>query len=135
MTILEIINKLISINEHRNTDSLYISDLSVNLCIVEASGDTITTGFSNVASWRGVYAEPCLIGGPEHDLKMLVGMLYTLASGMSFNGWKGGRYSYSLNDELNFEHCESSYSGDGYFEDVKYNPDTDTIDLYLTKSN
>ena len=135
MTILEIINKLISINEKRNTDLHYVTDLNVNLCIVKANGDTTTTGFGNVDSWRGAYAEPCLIGGNEHDLKKLVGMLYALASGMSFNGWKGGRYSYSLNDELNFEHSEGSYTGEGYFEDVKYNPDTDTIDLYLTKSN
>lgn len=133
MDIIDIIDKVIDINKQCSKDPHDINDLEVNLVVTDTEGNTETFGFSDAASWRGVYAEPCLFAGNNHSLRDLIRELSLVSSGIEFNGWKGGRFSYGPHEQLNFEHDHGVYSGDGYFEEVMHNPETNTIDLFITK--
>lgn len=59
---------------------------------------------TTIASWRGIYAEPALGHSShwEHDPTVadLIRELENAIDGRTFEGWKGGDYSYSADQIL-----------------------------------
>lgn len=76
--------------------------------------DTMDFCITDVFSWRGVYAEPacslaCMSVSKQENLDML-----NKLTSETFDGWKGGEYTYCSADTINFECGEGSYSGGEY---------------------
>lgn len=83
---------------------------------------------TDVFSWRGVYAEPCCSLSTEQTTKQEnLDMLRRLTNEV-FNGYKGGEYTYTFDDWINFEWDYSEYSGGGYLKGfIKRNKDSEII--------
>jgi len=66
---------------------------------------------TEVASWRGIYAEPALGwasagrsgNGQSIIVSELIDRIKTAIDGRTFNGWKGGHYSYTAKDTLHVD--------------------------------
>lgn len=62
---------------------------------------------TTVDSWRGIYSEPALgwealrSDGPK--VKDVIAELRKATDGRKYTGWKGGDYSYDLNDTLHID--------------------------------
>lgn len=89
----------------------------VELVLIEGSGAVQVTGFSDVGSWRSYYNQPAIFMGEEHDKYGLIVLLEELTT-KTYQGWKGGDYKYSNDQELVIEKCERADSGDGYINKV-----------------
>ena len=75
----------------------------------------------DVFSWRGSYDEPCCSlstrnASKKHNLDMLSKLLTE-----SFDGWKDGSYTYTMNDIIHFEAGEGSYSNKYYIKEFIMN--------------
>lgn len=90
--------------------------------------DTMDFCVEDVFSWRGVYAEPCCSLSTEHTTKQEnLDMLRRLTNEV-FYGYKGGEYTYTFDDRINFECDCSEYSGGGYLKGfIKRNKDSEII--------
>lgn len=68
----------------------------------------------NVFSWRGSYDEvaftPTLVGTREESLKQI-----NLALTETFDGWKGGEFTYNEYTTIHFENAESDSNDDALF--------------------
>lgn len=88
-----------------------------NAC--ENCPNAVIKGFklTGYGSWRGAYNEPCIY--LEEDENSSVGFLeiakavYSLTDGTVFEGWKGGEYTYNLDDPMNIEPCPRSDTDGG----------------------
>lgn len=74
------------------------------------AGRWLRGSFGQIASWRGIYAEPTLTIDGEKELypsdvrKIIADQIYD-----THEGWKGGVYNYNYNSPLNFDN-EGCYS-------------------------
>lgn len=77
--------------------------------------DTMDFCITDVFSWRGIYAEPaCSLSTTSDTTKQEnLDMLNRLIN-ETFDGWKGGEYTYCSVDTINFECGEGSYSDGNY---------------------
>lgn len=76
--------------------------------------DIMNFRITDIFSWRGVYAEPacslaCIPTLKRDNLHMLNRLINE-----TFDGWKGGEYTYCSVDTINFECGEGSYSDGDY---------------------
>lgn len=81
---------------------------------IQSLGDTMDFCIEDVFSWRGVYAEPaCSISSrkttKKHNLQMLKRLMKE-----TFDGYKGGEYTYDKNSEIHFEEEWSSFTDGKY---------------------
>ena len=76
--------------------------------------DTMDFRITDVFSWRGAYAEPCCSLSTEQTTKQEnLDMLRRLIN-EPFLGWKGGEYTYTFDDNMNFE-CDYGVYSDGEY--------------------
>ena len=76
--------------------------------------DNMEFCIEDIFSWRGVYAEPCCSlsirkVSKEYNLNQLDKLVTD-----TFIGWKGGEFTYTYDDTINFE------NGEGYWSDGDY---------------
>lgn len=76
--------------------------------------DTMNFCIEDVFSWRGSYNEPCCSistnnVAKQHNLDMLNRLFNEI-----FYGWKGGEYTYSENDDINFESGVEMWTNNEY---------------------
>lgn len=90
--------------------------------------DTMDFRITDVFSWRGSYAEPCCSLSTEQTTKQEnLDMLRRLID-EPFLGWKGGEYTYTFDDKINFEYDESDYSSGRYLTSfIKRNENSEII--------
>ena len=98
-----------------NTSSMTLGDLYDR--ILSYPEDKMNFCIEDVFSWRGSYCEPCCSlstrnVSKEHNINMLTKLLTE-----TFVGWKGGSYTYTMDDTINFEDGHGSYSDEIY---IKY---------------
>ena len=98
-----------------DTSSMTLGDLYDR--ILSYPEDTMNFCIESVFSWRGSYYEPCCSlstrnVSKEHNLDMLTKLLTE-----SFIGWKGGSYTYIMDDTIHFEEGEGSYSDEYYIKE------------------
>lgn len=98
-----------------DTSSMTLGDLYDS--ILSYPEDTMNFCIENVFSWRGSYDEPCCEistrnVSKEHNLNMLNKLLTE-----TFIGWKGGSYTYIVDDTIHFEAGEGSYSDEYYIKE------------------
>lgn len=90
--------------------------------------DTMDFCIEDVFSWRGSYDKPCCSlstrqASKKDNLKEL-GYLLEL----SFEGYKGGIYTYGLDDEVHFEKDYSSYSNGNFIKTfIEENGDSEIV--------
>ena len=78
--------------------------------------DTMNFCIEDVFSWRGIYAEPCCSLLTKQTTKQEnLDMLRRLTNEV-FYGYKGGEYTYTFDDRINFECDCSAYSSGGYLK-------------------
>lgn len=76
--------------------------------------DTMNFKVTDVFSWRGIYAEPCCSISLSYSTKIEnLNMLKRLLN-ETFEGYKGGEYTYTFDDTIHFECEEDSYSDGKY---------------------
>jgi hypothetical protein len=102
-----------------DTSSMTLGDLYDR--ILSYPEDTMDFCIEDVFSWRGSYDEPCCSlstrnVSKEHNLDMLNKLLTE-----SFVGWKGGAYTYIMDDTINFEAGDGSYSDNYYIKEFIMN--------------
>ena len=108
------------------TSSMTLGDLYDR--ILSYPEDTMNFCIEDVFSWRGSYCEPCCSlsirnVSKDHNLDMLTKLLTE-----SFNGYKGGSYTYIVDDTIHFEAGIESYSSDYYIKDfITKNYDTPEV--------
>ena len=83
--------------------------------------ETMPFCIDDVFSWRGVYAEPaCSLSTDtttkEHNYQMLDRL-----ENETFEGWKGGEYTYHPYDDLHFEDEPGNWSDGQYLIDFLLN--------------
>ena len=98
-----------------DTSSMTLGDLYDR--ILSYPEDTMNFCIEDVFSWRGSYCEPCCElstrnVSKDHNLNMLNKLLTE-----SFVGWKGGSYTYIVDDTIHFEAGEGSYSDEYYIKE------------------
>lgn len=75
----------------------------------------IPFSLSHPFSWRGSYDEVAFSidmenhSLPSHNIDMI-----NEATKGTYQGWKGGEYSYNLSTTVNFEESEGNWSDNGY---------------------
>ena len=93
--------------------------------------DTMNFCIEDVFSWRGIYAEPCCSLSTKQTTKQEnLNMLRRLTNEV-FRGYKGGEYTYTFDDWINFE-CDCSEYTDGrylngFINKYKENPEVKHI--------
>jgi len=97
-----------------DTSSMTLGDLYDR--ILSYPEDTMNFCIEDVFSWRGSYDEPCCeistrTVPKDHNLDMLNKLITE-----SFVGWKGGSYTYIMDDTIHFESDEGSYSNEYYIK-------------------
>ena len=76
--------------------------------------DTMNFCIEDVFAWRGIYAEPCCSLSTKQTTKQEnLNMLRRLTNEV-FRGYKGGEYTYTFDDWINFE-CDCSEYTDGRY--------------------
>ena len=76
--------------------------------------DTMNFCIEDVFAWRGIYAEPCCSLLTKQTTKQEnLDMLRRLTNEV-FYGYKGGEYTYTFDDWINFE-CDCSEYTDGRY--------------------
>jgi hypothetical protein len=98
-----------------DTSSMTLGDLYDR--ILSYPEDTMNFCIEDVFSWRGSYDEPCCSLSTrnvpkDHNLNMLSKLLTE-----SFIGWKGGSYTYIMDDTIHFEAGDGSYSNEYYIKE------------------
>jgi len=81
---------------------------------IESLGNTMNFCIEDVFSWRGSYDMPaCSISTRKttkrHNLKMIDKLVNE-----TFDGWKGGEFEYSYDQDIYFEADEGSYTAGQY---------------------
>lgn len=65
-------------------------------------------------SWRGAYDEPCIYIEEDENSSVefseIIEAINKLTDGTVFYGWKGGEFTYDVNDPMNIEFSPSSYT-------------------------
>lgn len=96
--------------------SYSITDV-LNLCennYIKIDGMKIT----GYGSWRGSYDEPCIYVQEDVDECITSGDILTtinsLTNGDVFYGYKGGEYTYDVNNMLNFEPTYKAWTNGEY---------------------
>ena len=97
-----------------DTSSMTLGDLYNR--ILSYPEDAMNFCIEDVFSWRGSYYEPCCSlstrnVSKDHNLDMLNKLITE-----SFVGWKGGTYTYTMDDTIHFETSEGSYSNKYYIK-------------------
>lgn len=80
--------------------------MDINYCKYLTTLPLMIRPLSGYGSWRGIYSEPVLVFDVESDyvpISTLEDALYELTSGRTFEGYKGGQYSYTDYSLLHFE--------------------------------
>lgn len=81
----------------------------------------ISFSLSHPFSWRGSYDEVAFsidldtYSLPSHNLEMI-----DEAITGTYQGWKGGNYSYDLDTDVNFEESEGRWSNNGYVLNIMF---------------
>lgn len=90
--------------------------------------DTMDFCITDIFSWRGIYAEPCCSLSTEQTTKQEnLDMLRRLTNEV-FYGYKGGDYTYTFDDRINFECDCSEYTDGKYLKGfIKRNKDSEII--------
>ena len=91
--------------------------------------DTMDFCVTDVFSWRGSYDEPCcsLSTTKQTTKRENLDMLRRLTN-EEFYGYKGGEYTYTFDDKINFECDCSVYSNGMYLKGfIKRNEDSEII--------
>ncbi len=90
--------------------------------------DTMDFRITDIFSWRGVYAEPCCSLSTEQTAKYEnLDMLRRLTN-ETFRGYKGGEYTYTYDDKINFEYDYGEYSDGEYLMSfIKENENSEII--------
>lgn len=114
-------------------DSLYMIECNIVHLVLETEHNTNTSGFSHAGSWRGYYNHPALFMGDNTSKDNLIDELECLRSGQSYEGYKGGDYSYDGSYQLTIETDSSTYTGDEYINSVRYCQETQSIKLTCIK--
>jgi hypothetical protein len=76
--------------------------------------ETVNYRPKGTCSWRGSYNEACVLveKNQQATLSDFIPFLNELTEGAEYEGYKGGTYTYEFDTDVNFELCDSSYSGD-----------------------
>ena len=78
--------------------------------------DTMNFCIEDVFSWRGIYAEPCCSLLIKQTTKQEnLDMLRRLTNEV-FHGYKGGEYTYTFDDQINFEYDYGEYTDGRYLK-------------------
>ena len=88
--------------ELKISDLLYLTELPLSIKPVIDYG-----------SWRWRYDEAVLVVDETADyvpISTIKPILEELASGMPFEGWKGGRFHFNKNTDIHFELEKGSYA-------------------------
>lgn len=90
--------------------------------------ETMNFCIEDVFSWRGVYAEPCCELSTNYSTKQYnLDKLRELTTEV-FYGWKGGEYTYTFEDKINFESEHGNYSSGNYLKAfIKRNKDSEIV--------
>lgn len=96
--------------------------------------DIMDFRITDVFSWRGIYKEPCCSLSTERTTKQEnLDMLRRLINEV-FCGYKGGEYTYTFDDFINFECDESAYSSGNYLKGfIKWNQDSEIVNHIFLK--
>ena len=89
-------------NELKISDLMYLTTLPIKIRPVVDYG-----------SWRGSYNEAVIVIDEHADyvpISTIKPILEELASGMPFEGWKGGRFHFNKNTDIHFELEKASYA-------------------------
>ena len=101
-------------------------------------GTTFDYGISEPFSWRGSYSEVAfefLEYNPMSREDILVNIEKAYKG--TFNGWKGGEFTYDDNTDVNFEYDNGSWTDGGYCKtliaNIECNVEYESDEMKLVK--